>query len=159
MAITPSMLPSEEDFARIEAKLFGRLERSHTRQVRRHRFVAAAAVVAVAGAGLAAAAITDGLTAQHVAYCYSSASTAGTPVTVQAPDAAPTSDGGSASAVPVALANCAAAWQSGALSPSSTPSSPTLQACVRNDQLIAVFPRTSAESLDAFCTGLGLTAP
>jgi hypothetical protein len=153
------MLPSEEDFARIEANLFGKLERSHTRQVRRHRLVAAAAVIVVAASGVAAATITDALTAQHVAFCYSTASTAGTPVTVQAPDAAPTSDGGSASAVPAALANCAAAWQSGVLSPSSTPSSPTLQACVRNDQLIAVFPKHTDASATAFCAGLGLLVP
>ena len=159
MAITPSMLPSEEDFARIEASLFGKLERSHTRQVRRHRLVAAAAVIVVAGAGVAAATITDALTAQHVAYCYPAASTASTPVTVQAPDAAPTSDGGAGSAVPTALANCAAAWQAGWLSPSSTPSSPTLQACVRSDQLIAVFPNAAGETASAFCAGLGLIAP
>jgi hypothetical protein len=159
MAITPSMLPSEEDFARIEANLFGKLERSHIRQVRRHRLVAAAAVIVVAGAGVAAATITDALTAQHLAYCYPAASTASTPVTVQAPDAAPTSDGGSESAIPAALANCAAAWQTGALSPSSTPSSPTLRACVRNDQLIAVFPYAGDDAASAFCRSLGLTAP
>jgi len=161
MAITPSTLPSEEDFAALEAKLFGRVERSHTRQVRRHRLVAAAAVVVVAGAGIAAATFPDHGTAQHVAFCYSAASTTSRYVTVQSPDAdvAAGADSPTAASVPAATANCLAAWQVGAVGTSPAISDQNLQACVRNDQLIAIFPKNSADSAADFCGSLGLVAP
>jgi hypothetical protein len=169
MAITSHSLPGEEDFARMEASLFVRLERSHTRQVRRHRLVAAASVVLLAGAGIASVTQANGLVVSNAAYCYAAASTSSRSVQVEAPDvhmgggkiAAAKSRAGS---VIVAERHCLDAWEVGIFAASSGSSPqvitvPVLQSCIRNDLVVAVFPKDSGESADQFCNDLGMNAP
>jgi hypothetical protein len=150
----------------MEDELFGRLEHSHRRQVRRHRLVAAASIVLLAGGGVAAVNQANSVVVSNAAYCYVSASTGASSVQVEAPDiqlhgksiAGATSLAGAAA---IALEHCADAWKVGAVDPSSstTYSPHQLQACVRNDQVIAVFPKTIGGSADDFCTNLGMSAP
>jgi hypothetical protein len=170
MAVTSHTLPDEEDFARMEASLFTRLERSHTRQVRRHRLVAAASVVLLAGAGIASATQANGVVVSNAAYCYASDSSSARTVQVEAPDVHFLKGGtipGAKSrvhAAAVALDQCGALWDGGFFAPPGPASGqvitiPQLQACVRNDLVIAVLPKYSAESADGFCTDVGMNAP
>jgi hypothetical protein len=161
MAITENTLPDAEDFARMETELFGKLERSHTRQVRRHRLVAAAAVVLIAGAGVASVTQARPTAVSNAAYCYAAASTGSHFIDVEAPYSKVTTPKSLRTSAAVAVRHCASTWHAGLVVPSKpAPATiPKLQACVRNDQVIAVFPKKSSESADEFCTNLGMYAP
>jgi hypothetical protein len=162
MAITKPLLPNAEDFARMEAELFGRLERSHTRQVRRHRLVAAASIVLLAGGGVAAVQVASTPAVSHEAYCYATADANAR--TVEA--SRPTVVGSNLTAAQVladrvtqATSDCLLVWNAGIFSDSKVITVPQLQACVRNDQVIAVFPKATADSATDFCDNLGMSAP
>jgi hypothetical protein len=162
MATTNHLLPDEKEFARMEAELFGRLEHSHTRQVRRHRLVAAAAVVLLAGGGVAGVTEANQPMVSRAAYCYAGPDTNSQELLGQYFD--PRLHGGDspsadlrAKAVEQALRSCGSIWESGLLGAGAT--APPLQACVRNDQVIAVFPKNDATPAGEFCDNLGMSAP
>jgi hypothetical protein len=168
MAITEHLLPDAEEFARMEEELFGRLERGHTRQVRRHRLVAAASIVLLASGGVAAVQVASNAAVSHSAYCYAAADTGSQSAQVALPVDQIKVDGNSlhhagvSEAANLAVQHCLVLWQGGffATDPSSGSATvPKLQACIRNDQVIAVFPKTLGGSADAFCTNLGMSAP
>jgi hypothetical protein len=161
MAMTNSVLPSDADFARMETELFGRLEHSHARKVRKHRLVAVASVLLLSTAGVAGVTEANGTVVNHAAYCYQSADTSSQYVQGQAVDMLEQSDGTGATSrqkqATLAEQSCGLAWSTGSIGNSATV--PTLQACVRNDQVFAVFPKDNALSAVTFCTNLGLSAP
>jgi hypothetical protein len=162
MATTNQLLPDEKEFSRMEAELFGRLEHSHTRQVRRHRLVAAAAVVLLAGGGVAGVTEANQVAVSRVAYCYSAANTKSQQAMVQYIDTHAHSGDFSDDDVRVmsaglAVSGCSAIWATGVFG--STTMAPPLQACVRNDQVIAVFPKDGATPVGEFCDNLGMSAP
>jgi uncharacterized membrane protein len=166
---THSTLPDADDFARMEHELFDRLETGHTRKVRKHRLIAAASIVLMAGGGVAAATVVDQRAETHQAFCYGAASTADNPAQVTTPDSRTPGGAGiraeSTDYVDSAVQNCLALWQADYFSTGKIGSStdfavPDLQACLRNDLVIAVFPRINSEaSPAAFCSALGLSAP
>jgi hypothetical protein len=154
----------------MEASLFTRLERSHSRQVRRHRLVAAASVVVLAGAGVASVTQANTVVVSNAAYCYSADSSGARAVQVEAPDVHFLKGGnipGAKSrvhAANVALDQCNALWAGGFFAPSGSASGqvitvPVLQSCIRNDLVVAVFPENSAATPDQFCNDLGMNAP
>ena len=162
MATTNHLLPDEKEFARMEAELFGRLEHSHTRQVRRHRLVAAAAVVLLASGGVAGVTEANQSVVSSAAYCYAGSDTNSQHTQGEfSGDDAVNGDFSSpnvrAKAVALAVQSCAAAWSTGVLGAGTT--APPLQACVRNDQVIAVFPKNDATPAGEFCDDLGMSAP
>jgi hypothetical protein len=168
MAITDHQLPDAEEFARMEEELFGRLERSHTRQVRRHRLVAAASIVLLAGGGVAAVQVANSTAVSHSAYCYATADAGSQSAQVALPvdevkvNGSSLQHAGISAAANLAVQHCLIVWNSGYFDAGSTSgqtSDPKLQACVRNDQVIAVFPKTLGGSADQFCANLGMSAP
>jgi hypothetical protein len=162
MATTNHLLPDEKEFARMEAELFGRLEHSHTRQVRRHRLVAVASIVLLAGGGVAGVTEANQSVVSRAAYCYAGADTNSQHSLGQISGAAALNNDTSAPDVrakvaALAVQSCAAVWAIGLLG--STTTAPPLQACVRNDQVIAVFPKDGATTPAEFCDNLGMSAP
>ena len=169
MSTAHHLLPDAAEFARMETELFSRLERSHTRQVRRHRLVAVGAVVLLAGGGVAGVTVANTTSQTHLAYCYSGADTSSRNIGVLAAiDEG--EKGGSAATQTVAArianatARCGAIWEAGMFSaPNSNPAPntiPLLQPCIRNDQVIAIFPKVIAdETATLFCGDLGMSAP
>ena len=162
MALTSHKLPSSDDFARLEGELFARLERGHTRQVRRHRLVAAAAIVMVAAGGTVAAGTVANPAAQtNLTFCYPGSDTSSRPTEALPLDAQ--NAGGKqlpldATRINDALASCTTVWQSGVLG--TTVQHPTLQACIQDNLTVAVFRKSDdSESAADFCDNLGLSAP
>ena len=162
-----SNLPSGADFERLEGELFARIGLRHRRQVLRHRLVAAAIVVTLAGAGVAAGTIANPSQQVNLAYCYGGTSP-GSPVTqgVLPSNGIFTSRPGSRispARVARALALCEGSWKSGIFSTSGGNAPfpvPRLQVCLRDDLIVSVFPKKNAqESANAFCNSLGLSAP
>jgi hypothetical protein len=161
------MLPDAEEFSRMEDELFGRLEHSHRRQVRRHRLVAAASIVLLAGGGVAAVQVANNTAVSHSAYCYATADAGSQSAQVTLPvdevkvDGSSLQHAGVSAAANLAVQHCLIVWNSGYFdgSTSGQTTDPKLQACVRNDQVIAVFPKTIGGSADDFCTNLGMSAP
>ena len=162
MVTTNHSLPSEADFARLEGELFARIGRKHRSQVLRHRLAAAALVVAVAGAGVAAGTIANPTQETRFAYCYAADSTNSqsqqTILSVRSG-----LDGAirpSAAKVARAVTLCGGLWTAGVFGTAPANSAPHLQACLRDDLVIAVFPRTHATgSASRFCENLGMSAP
>jgi hypothetical protein len=164
---TDSYLPSAADFNRLEGGLFSRITVRHKRQVLRHRLVAAAALLVVAGAGVAAGTIASPSQQSRFAYCYSGSTTSarvaqlllptGTKAEVKSGAAA------TASRASNALVMCRTAWQGGAFNTSSSTDPfpvPKLQVCLRDDLIISVFRKPNgSQTADAFCNHLGLSAP
>jgi hypothetical protein len=159
--------PNADDFARIEAQLFERIAARHRRQVLRHRLVAVAAVLVVAGAGVAAGSIASPNQQSNLAYCYGGSSTSS-----QVAQALLPSNGAfrlvagskpSAARIARALQLCEGSWQSGLFSKSSASGPfrvPRLQVCLRDDLIVSVFPKKNAtESAKTFCESLGQSAP
>jgi hypothetical protein len=162
-----SGLPNSADFARLEGELFDRVTRRHRRQVRRHRLVAIAAVLVVAGAGVAAGTIASPTQQSKFAYCYNGDTTGARLAQLTLPnnknfDSKP---GTTATAAQVAnaAALCKSAWRNGAFSTSSGSGPfpvPRLQVCLRDDLIVSVFRKANAaESAETFCNNLGLSAP
>jgi hypothetical protein len=161
--VTNSQPPNDADFARMEGELFDRITVRHRRQVVRHRLLAAAALVVVAGAGVAAGTIANPSQQRDTASCYG-----GDSLTSQVSQGAASNNtdfsvktGVPPSAAKVArvVSMCGNLWEAGRFgSPQTT--APKLQACLQDNLVIAVFPKKNAsESADAFCTKLGLSAP
>lgn len=169
MSTAHHVLPDEADFARMESDLFVRLEHAHARQVRRHRLGAVGVVVVLAGSSVAAATVASAPAQSNLAYCYSAAATGSTNTQVATADilgtmASRTGNADQSLRIANALARCGQAWQAGVFAAPSVHSVrhaiPTLQPCIRNDQVIAIFPRkTVTTSAAAFCDALGMSAP
>ena len=162
-----SDLPSSTDFDRIEHQLFTRIGASYRRQVVRHRLVAVAAVVVLAGAGVAAGTISSAPQQSRFANCYEGSTTQSRLAQVALNDQ---SDKGSNPTAGVTKAReasvlliCRGAWRSGVFNTTSSNGPfavPRLQPCVRDDLAISVFRRGSSTlSAAAFCDSLGLSAP
>ncbi len=158
-------LPDSDDFARLEADLFERIAVRHWRQVLRHRLVALAAVLVLAGAGVAAGTIANPTLQSKSAYCYSgsNASSAFAQVGLannahfdSKPGTTPT-----AARIANAVLLCKGLWRSGVFSTGSRSGAvPKLQACLRDDLIVSVFRKTKATtSAESFCNNLGLSAP
>jgi hypothetical protein len=165
MATTNHSLPSDSDFARLEGELFSRIDRHHRRQVVRHRLVAAAIAVAIAGAGVAAGTIANPTQESKYAYCYGSANTTSQPVTTilsvhAGLQGSNNSLKPSTAKLARAVMQCSTLWSSGVFGAGNSASVPRLQACLRDDLVIAVFPRKESDGTAArFCENLGLSAP
>ena len=162
MATTNHSLPSEEEFARIEGELFTRIGRRHRRQVLRHRLAAVAVVIVAAGAGVAAGTVANPTQESQYAYCYSSDSTTSHDQTaiLSVRSVRDSALRPSAAKVARAVSLCDGLWTAGVFSPSPLVTAPKLQACLRDDLTIAVFPRNGSGSSAAdFCNSLGLSAP
>jgi hypothetical protein len=165
--IEQSGLPSTDDFARLEGELFARITKRHRRQVLRHRLVAAAAVLVIAGAGVAAGTIANPSQQVNLAYCYGGATPSSQVAQGMLPNngAFRSKPGSKPSAARIAnaLALCEGAWKSGIFNKTSRPGPfpvPRLQVCLRDDLIVSVFPKKNgSESAEAFCSNLGLSAP
>ncbi len=162
-----SNLRRPDDFVRLERQLFERITVRHRRQVLRHRLVAAAAVLVVAGAGVAAGTIASPTQQSKFAYCYSGDTTGSRLAQLTLPnnkdfDSKP---GTTATAAQVAnaAALCTSAWRDGVFNSTSSSGPlpvPKLQVCLRDDLIVSTFRKTKAkESAESFCNGLGLSAP
>jgi hypothetical protein len=169
MSTAHHVLPDEAEFARMESELFTRLEHGHARQVRRHRLGAVGVVLVLAGTSIAAVTVASVPAQTNLAYCYSAPSTSSSSNQVATADFAGTSGRATGAASQVhrianALARCGQAWQTGVFAAPSVNSVrhsiPTLQACIRNDQVIAIFPKKNAATpAAAFCDAVGMSAP
>jgi hypothetical protein len=156
MVTTNHSLPSEADFARLEGELFARIGRKHRGQVLRHRLAAAAIVVAVAGAGVAAGTVANPTEEHTFANCYAAASTSSALIPTQFAKNNYYIQPSSAN-VARAVRQCGALWDAGLY---GSASQPRLQACLADNLVLAVFPRTKAEgSVAEFCEKLGMSAP
>jgi hypothetical protein len=162
-----SDLPSSADFARIEDKLFTRINQRYRRQVLRHRLVAVAAVLVVAGAGVAAGTIATPSQQERFAYCYGGSTTSSHSVqlalTYQSKAGSDPTAGASKKREAGALLLCRSAWKGGVLNTTSSTGPfavPPLQVCVRDDLALAVFRKPSGDiNATTFCENLGLSAP
>ena len=162
-----SEVPSVDDFVRLERALFDRITLRHHRQILRHRLVAAAAILVLAGAGVAAGTIANPTQQSKFAYCYSGDTANSRLAQLILPnnkdfDSKP---GTTATAAQVANASalCKGLWRSGVFGTSSQSGPfavPKLQVCLRDDLIVSVFRKpTASQSADAFCSKLGLSAP
>jgi hypothetical protein len=171
MVTTPLTLPGADEFARMEHELFTRLERSHTRKVRKHRLIAGVAAIALASGGVAAVTVATQSIQDYSAYCYSLPDTGAPSVQLTSPSDTIV-DGKAASKVPLparfadGVAGCQAAWSQGFFARGDQNATgkvfdiPELQACLRDDLAIAVFPKKdAAESAADFCSALGMSPP
>jgi hypothetical protein len=161
-----SDLPDAADFAAIETRLFARIDTRYRRQVMRHRLIAVAAVLVVAGAGVAAGTIANPQQQGTFAYCYhgANASSRVADLSVPSNEKFHSKAGTTATAAQVenALALCRSVWQDGGFNKSAAGGPypvPNLQVCLRDDLIISVFRKSNSESADAFCNNLGLSAP
>jgi len=163
MMVASSHLPGSVDFDRMETELFQRIAVHHRRQVLRHRLVSAAAIVFLAGAGIAAGTVANPSQQRNLAYCYSGDSLSSQSAQnmlsnnfdpKSKPNARP-----SAAKVARAVALCEAVWEAGVFG-STVTKAPKLQACLRDNLIVSVFPKKNdSESADDFCGNLGLSAP
>jgi hypothetical protein len=162
-----SGLPSAADFARLEGELFDRVTVRHRRQVLRHRLVAIAAVLVVAGAGVAAGTIASPTQQSKFAYCYSGSDTGSAVAQVGLPNNKNFDSKPGTTATTAQVANavllCKGLWRSGVFNTSSQSGPvavPKLQVCLRDDLIVSVFRKPkNSESAEAFCNNLGLGAP
>jgi hypothetical protein len=165
MVTTNHSLPSDTDFSRLEGELFSRIERQHRGQVFRHRLVAVAAAVAIAGASIAAGTIASPSQETKFAYCFASASTASQSQTTilsvkSGLDGTNGSLKPSAAKVRRAVTQCDGLWSAGVFGAASVGKTPKLQPCLRDDLVIAVFPRKGSNgTAEKFCENLGMSAP
>ena len=138
----------------------------HTRGQRlRRRAVAitAAAAVVVGAGGFAWVTVANQTLQTRSAYCYSAADTGSRYTQVGIPDQMTGPDGVTrqlatpSDRIANALDMCASAWRAGVLGPKTVP---TLVACVRTDNVPAVFPRNESDQRSdvAFCDDLSLAA-
>ena len=166
MTETPG-LPSESDLARLEDTLFERISARYRRQVLRHRLVTVAAVLVVAGAGVAAGTIANPTQQSDLAYCYGGPSTSSQVAQGLLPTngifGSKPGHRPSAALISRALSLCEGSWKSGFFDKTGGVGPfpvPTLQVCLRDDLIVSVFRKPkAAESADAFCSNLGLSAP
>ncbi len=165
--IEESGLPGPDVFDRLEGELFGRIATRHRRQVLRHRLVAVAAVLVIAGAGVAAGTIANPTQQSKFAYCYQGSTTSSRVAQFGFPTNRGYATTPGSSVNPKQVANalflCEGAWQNGIFDTTGGTGPfavPRLQVCLRDDLIVSVFRKPkAAESADAFCNNLGLSAP
>ena len=159
--------PSADDFVRLEGTLFERIAVRHRRQVLRHRLIATAAVLVVAGAGVAAGTVANPHQQSNLAYCYSGPNTSSQVSQTLLPNngAFRLTSGSKPTAARIARAVqlCEGAWTAGIFNKTGASGPfpvPKLQVCLRDDLIVSVFRKTnSGQSATAFCEGLGQSAP
>jgi hypothetical protein len=166
MATRAEDVPSSEEFEALERRLFTSIDRRQRRRALGHRLALSAAVVAIAGASIAAGTVVTPRQEAGVAYCYAGSSTTSQRAEVALPDAKVHIVQGqrpSASHVADAVRQCGSVWRVGVFSTSTKSGTfpvPRLQACVRDDLALAVFPKLGSQATpSAFCSKLALTAP
>jgi hypothetical protein len=164
MATTNHSLPSESDFARLEGELFTRIDRRHRGQIVLHRLIVSAAVLVLAGAGVAAGTTASPTQQTTVAYCHAKASASSEVAsTALSLDALAKQNGSlrpSSAKIARAVAQCGGVWRAGVFTTVSTKSVPKLQPCLRDDLVISVFPRKHlGGNPEAFCEQFGMSAP
>jgi hypothetical protein len=162
-----SELPTSAEFSRIESQLFDRIAKVHRRQVARHRLVAAAAILVLAGAGVAAGTVANPTQQSKFANCYEGGNTNSRLAQV----AFPTNRGfvtkhetrPSAAQISNALFLCKSLWSGGGFNPGSSSGPfavPALQVCLQDNLVVSIFRKTdTTENADAFCGRLGMSAP
>lgn len=140
--------------ARIEQRLLSVASGARQTRARRNRALAGgAALVLLAGTGVAAITIASQATQDRRAHCYAAADTSSLSTQVGIPDETIGDDG---TAVPIradadraaqALDLCGSVWRVGFFATGEVPIDdgrqhdvPPLTACLRPDQVIAVFP-------------------
>jgi hypothetical protein len=162
-----SGLPSSDDFIRLEGEVFERISTRHRRQVLRHRLVAVAAVIVIAGAGVAAGTIANPTQQSKFAYCYQGSTTNSRVAQLGFPTNRGYATRPGSSVNPEQVANalflCEGAWQNGIFDSTGDTGPfpvPRLQVCLRDDLIVSVFRKSNAaESAETFCNNLGLSAP
>jgi hypothetical protein len=147
----------------METELFQRITVRHRRQVLRHRLVAAAAIVFLAGAGVAAGTVANPSQQRNLAYCYSgdslSSQSAQNMLSNNFDPKSKPSARPSAAKVARAVALCDTVWEAGVFG-SAVTKPPKLQACLQDNLIVSVFPKKNdLETADDFCGNLGLSAP
>lgn len=170
-------IPSQDDFARMEQRLFKAIDDSDKTHKRRKRMaIGASVLLIVGGTSTTWATLAAPRTGQYSASCYSHAATSsqhievGISVPSQGPDGPPRQEATPGDPAAVALERCALAWKTGPLvefqSGSSTDSGtvdqvPTLQLCVKSPHVFSVFPRAPGDQRPAnqFCSLLGMEPP
>jgi len=169
-------IPSHDDFARMERRLFDAIGDSNKSHIRRKRLAASASVLLIVGGAAAGwATLAAPRAGQYTASCYTGASASsdhievGTTAPSQGPDGSPQGATYNDPAA-VALEQCALAWKTGMLPQFQNGTSggstrldriPTLQLCVQNAEVFAIFPRAPGDQRPAnqFCTSLGMNPP
>ncbi|HWH25888.1 MAG TPA: hypothetical protein VNT53_04505 [Pseudolysinimonas sp.] len=158
---TAPTLPNGSD-ERISQLLIDSLTRYTRVQRTKRRVVAVTAGVAVIVAASGFAWVTLASQAQQTrsAYCYSASSTTSNYTQVGIPDETTGPDGTkpvstAADRITNAVEMCAAAWRAGVLGSTTVP---TLVACVRTDNVPAIFPKDESDQSNnaTFCNDLGL---
>jgi len=181
------LLPSADDFDRMEQRLFTAINASDKTRSRRKRLLTGgAALLLIGGSATTWAVLPTPGVQQYSAYCYVAANTSShnlrieNPPEGRVPSAQPVEQNGPADPAAIALEQCASAWRTGAIEQSVTNSSsgskldsataasggqkdpvPRLQICVRDDHAFAVFPRAPRDQTPArqFCAMVGLEPP
>ena len=158
-----SQLPSGDDFVRLEGALFDRITVRHRRQILRHRLVAVAAILVVAGAGVAAGTIANPTQQSKFAYCYDGTTMTARVAQVVIPTNPHSEKVNPATQVANALLVCKSIWSGGVFNKSNGTGPfpvPKLQVCLRDDLIVSIFRKpTASMSAEAFCNNLGLSAP
>lgn len=170
-------MPTDDDFARMESRLFTTIAVSEKKKVTQRRVIAGAGALLIVAGGLTTWQLSETEPKRpEIAYCYQVASATSQHIQVQkaaAPSATHTAPGtplAPLTASQLALGECASLWANGTLSAATTASSsggaipasgeqlPSLEACLLNEQVIAVFPRLTSDTSSAtdFCSNLGL---
>ena len=158
-----SSVPTPADFARIEGELFERITVRHRRRVLRHRLVAVATVLVLAGAGVAAGTIANPTQQSKFAYCYDGATMTARVAQVVIPTDPHSGTVDPTAQVANALLVCKSIWRGGVFSKGNGTGPfpvPKLQVCLRDDLIVSIFRKpTAGQSAEAFCNNLGLSAP
>jgi len=166
-------VPDDAAFARIERDLFAKIDATGTVRAAHHRLVAvgAAAVILAGTGGTAWVTLATQEMRSHTAYCYAQADAnsrftqVGSPSNATGSDGTPVSLSAPQDRFTAAVDNCAAVWSIGFFESATPPKDdgstyavPNLLACVRSDQVPAVFPRDRSDGLtdQEFCRDLGL---
>jgi hypothetical protein len=152
--------------ARIEQRLVAHAAGARQSHRRRNRAIAGgASLLLLAGSGVAAVTIASQSLQERSAHCYEAADTASLSTQVGIPDEV-TDESGSTDPLRAdsdraaqALDLCGSVWRSGFFATGGVPVDdgrqhevPPLTACLRSDQVIAVFPSSD----DQLCESVGL---
>lgn len=179
--------PGPDEFEMMEQRLFTAIEASDKATTLRKRLLAGgAALLLIVGTATTWAMRPTTDAQQYSTYCYSAANTSSRHVKIErstdapVPSTQPGQANNPADPAAVALEQCASAWRTGAIEQAVTDSSsenkpdnattasndqldpvPRLQACVRDNQAFAVFPRAPRDQSPAqqFCAMVGLEPP
>lgn len=171
MTIAPfPPIPDDEPLSS-EQTMLRRLDAATRLRAIRHRLLAGAIALTVAASGTIAAVTVANQTMQsQTAYCYSEPSVDSRYTQVASPSTVTTPDGEELTIttddrIAAAVEKCAAVWRVGFFDSLNAPVDdwvdsdvPPLIACVRPDQVPAVFPRGPSAASDLeFCRGIGMS--